>query len=105
MAVPRLPMAEFLVQRGYVTPDQLDEATKVSTQTSTELGRTIINLGFAGEREVLHAQAQEVGHPFVDLDRVTVEPSAVNIVPERIAKMHSVMPVSGDVNVAVCQNQ
>lgn len=86
-------MAEFLVQRGYVTPEQLDEAAKVSTQTSTDLGRTIINLGFAGEREVLHAQAQEAGHPFVDLDRVSVEPSAINVVPERIAKMHSVMPV------------
>lgn len=86
-------MSEFLVQRGYVTQEQLEEAKKVSSQTSTDLGRTIINLGFAGEREVLHAQAQEAGHPFVDLDRVTVEPSAVNVVPERIAKMHNVMPV------------
>lgn len=93
MAVPRLPMAEFLVQRGYVTQEQVDEAQKVSQQTNTELGRTIMNLGFAGEREVLHAQAQEAGQPFVDLDRVTVESNAVNVVPERIAKMHSVMPV------------
>ncbi|MBS1723534.1 MAG: type II/IV secretion system protein [Armatimonadetes bacterium] len=99
MAVPRLPMAEFLVQRGYVTPEQLDEAKKVSQQTSTELGRTIVNLGFAGEREVLHAQAQESGHPFVDLDRVTVEPSAVNVVPERIAKMHNVIPVKKEGSV------
>lgn len=86
-------MAEFLVQRGYVTQEQVEEAQKVSQQTNTELGRTIMNLGFAGEREVLHAQAQEAGQPFVDLDRVTVETGAVNVVPERIAKMHSVMPV------------
>lgn len=86
-------MSEFLVQRGYVTQEQLEEASKVSDQTKTELGRTIINLGFAGEREVLHAQAQEAGHPFVDLDRVNVESNAINVVPERIAKMHNVIPV------------
>ncbi|MBS1712869.1 MAG: Flp pilus assembly complex ATPase component TadA [Armatimonadetes bacterium] len=99
MAVPRLPMGDFLLQRGFVTPEQMDEAKKVSQQTNTELGRTIINLGFAGEREVLHAQAQEAGHPFVDLDRVAIEPSAVNVVPERIAKMHSVIPVKKEGSV------
>ncbi|MCW5938112.1 MAG: Flp pilus assembly complex ATPase component TadA [Fimbriimonadaceae bacterium] len=94
MALPRLPMDQFLLQRGYITQDQLDEAKQVAKQTSNpDLGKVILNLGFAGEREILHAQAQEAGHPFVDLDRVTVEPAAISAVPERIAKMHSVVPV------------
>ncbi|MCW5937067.1 MAG: Flp pilus assembly complex ATPase component TadA [Fimbriimonadaceae bacterium] len=94
MALPRLPMAEFLVQRGYVTPEQMEEAKQVSKQTNNpDLGRVVINLGFAGEREVLHAQAQEAGHPFVDLDRVQVDKAAIAAVPERIAKMHNVIPV------------
>lgn len=87
-------MAQFLVQRGYVTQEQLDEATQVQKQTSNpDLGRVIIDLGFAGEREVLHAQAQEAGHPFVDLDNVQIESSALNVVPERIVKLHNVIPV------------
>jgi type IV pilus assembly protein PilB len=46
-----------------------------------------------GEREVLQAKAQEDGHQFVDLDNVHVESSAINVVPERIVKLHSVMPI------------
>jgi type IV pilus assembly protein PilB len=87
-------MDQFLIQRGWVTQEQLDEAKKVQQQTGNkDLGAVIINLGFAGEREVQHARAQEQGLPFVDLDNVPVDNSAVNVVPERIAKMHSVMPV------------
>jgi type IV pilus assembly protein PilB len=87
-------MDQFLLQRGFITPEQLDEAKQVAKQTGNpDLGKVILNLGFAGEREILHAQAQEAGHPFVDLDRITVEPAAISAVPERIAKMHSIVPV------------
>lgn len=87
-------MDQFLVQKGYINPEQLDEAKKVQQQTSqADLGKVLVDLGMVGEREVLNARAQEQGIPFVDLDRVQVESSAINVVPERIAKNHSVVPV------------
>jgi len=94
MALPRLPMAQFLMQKGYLKQEQLDEALKVQQQSkTTDLGRVLVELGYVGEREVLHAKAQEAGVPFVDLDNVQLDQSAVNVVPERIAKMHGVVPV------------
>ena len=94
MALPRLPMAEFLLKKDYVKPEQLEEAKKVQEQTKeADFGKVLITLGMVGEREVLEAKAQEMGYPFVDLDRITIESSAINIVPERIAKNHSVVPV------------
>ncbi|HRF58356.1 MAG TPA: GspE/PulE family protein [Fimbriimonadaceae bacterium] len=97
MALPRLPMKEFLLQKDYVKREQLDEAEKVQKQTNEpDLGRVLIQLGFVGEREVLMAKAQEAGIGFVDLDRINVESSAINVVPERIAKNHNVVPVKKD---------
>ncbi|MFY9234615.1 MAG: ATPase, T2SS/T4P/T4SS family [Fimbriimonadaceae bacterium] len=93
MALPRVPMDQFLVQKGFVKSEQMDEAKKVQSQTKNDLGRVLIELGFAGEREVTQAKAQEQGLPFVDLDRVTIDSSAINVVPERIAKNHNVVPV------------
>ncbi len=94
MALPRVPMAQFLVQKDYLQKEQLEEAQKVQQQTKEpDLGRVLIELGFVAEREVLLAKAQEGGMPFVDLDRVTIESSAINVVPERIAKNHNVVPV------------
>lgn len=87
-------MVQFLLQKGYLKQEQLDEAQKVQQQTKEiDLGRVLVSLGMVGEREVLMAKAQEMGYPFVDLDRITIESSAINVVPERVVKNHSVIPV------------
>ncbi len=86
-------MDQYLLQKEYVKQEQLDEAKKVQTQTKKDLGRVLVELGFVGEREMLEGKAQELGIPFVDLDRHNVESSAINVVPERIAKNHNVVPV------------
>jgi type IV pilus assembly protein PilB len=93
MALPRVPMAQFLVQKGYLNPEQLQEAQKVQQQTRKPFDEVLVNLGMVGEREVLQAKAQEMGMPFVDLDRTQIESSAINVVPERIVTRHNVIPV------------
>lgn len=94
MALQRVPMTQFLLEKGWVTQEQIDEALKVQEQTKNpNLGKVLSDLGFVGEREVIHAQAQEAGLPFADLDRTQPESSAINVVPDRIAKQHNVIPV------------
>jgi type IV pilus assembly protein PilB len=94
MAIKRIPMTSFLLEKGYVSKEQVDEALNVQRQTKNpDIGRILVDLGYVGEREVLLAKAQEDGHQFVDLDNVQVDSSAINVVPERIVKLHSVMPI------------
>ena len=90
-------MTEYLIEKGYLKREQLDEALKVQRQSGgSDLGRILVELGFVGEREMMEAKAQERGLGFVDLDRHTVESSAINVVPERIARAHNVVPVRKD---------
>jgi type IV pilus assembly protein PilB len=90
-------MAEFLVEKGYVKPEQIEEAEKVRQQSkSTDLGRVLVDLGMVGEREMIEARAAEEGLAFVDLDRQQIESNAINMVPERIARNHSVIPIKKD---------
>ncbi|MER3466042.1 MAG: type II secretion system protein GspE [Armatimonadota bacterium] len=97
MAIARKPMTEYLIEKGYLKREQLDEALKVQRQSGgSDLGRILVELGFVGEREMMEAKAQERGLGFVDLDRHTVESSAINVVPERIARAHNVVPVRKD---------
>ena len=97
MAMPRKPLMQYLMDQGYLTKEQADEAAKVQQQTGQQdVGKVVINLGFAAERHVLEARAQEQGVGFIDLDKVQVDSSAVNMVPERICKTHTVMPVKKD---------
>jgi type IV pilus assembly protein PilB len=97
MALPRIPMVQFLVQKGYLKPEQLDEAQKVAQQTGqADISKVLVSLNMVGEREVLQAKAQEMGYAFADLDRVQIESSAINVVPERLVKAHSAIPVKKD---------
>ncbi len=93
MAISRKPLADYLIEKGYLSSDQLEEALKVKEQSKvSDLGRVLLDLGFVGEREVVEAQAQELGVRFVDLDHEQVDSSALNVVPERIARNNSVLP-------------
>ena len=96
MAAQRVPMLQWLIQKGFLSADQANEATKMSQQTNSPIDKVIVQLGFAGEREVLQGKAQEQGLGFADLDRMTIDSSALNVVPERIVKNHSVIPVRKD---------
>lgn len=98
MALPRMKWTEFLLSKQLLKPEQLQEAEKVSQQTGQPLEKSVVKLNFCGEREVLMAKAQEQGLGFVDLDRVQIESSAINVLPDRIAKNHSVIPVKKDAN-------
>src|SRR2546423_1542762 len=98
MAVPRKPMIQWLLEKGFLKQDQLDEANKVQGQTKQDIGKILTDLGYVGEREVMQGRAQEAGIPFVDLDRITIDSGAINIVSERLVKNHNVIPVKKEGN-------
>lgn len=90
-------MVQFLMQKGFLKPEQLDEAQKVAKQTNqNDIGKVLVSLNMVGEREVIMARAQEMGYQFADLDRVQIDSSAINVVPERLVKLHNSMPVKKD---------
>jgi len=92
-------MVQFLVEKGYLKQEQLDEAQKVQQQTGqTDIGKVLVSLNMVGEREVLQAKAQEMGFAFADLDRITIDSGALNVVPERLVKAHNAIPVKKDGN-------
>jgi type IV pilus assembly protein PilB len=99
MALPRKPMVQFLLEKGFLKQEQYAEAQKVQAQTGQkDISSILISLNMVGEREVLMAKAQEMGMGFVDLDRTNIESSAINVVPERLVKSHTALPVKKEGN-------
>lgn len=87
---------EYLKQKGLITHEQEAQAVSVQQQTGAkDIGKVLMELKLVA-KDLLQAKAQESGTPFVDLDRVQIESSAINVVPERIAKNHTCIPVKKD---------
>jgi type IV pilus assembly protein PilB len=96
MATARKSMGDYLVERGYITADQLTEALGMQRQSKGDLAKILVESNIASERDVTEARAYELGVPFVDLNKFAPESGAVNVVPEHVAKRHNVVPIKKD---------
>lgn len=98
MAMVRKSVGEILLEKRFITADQLNQARDVQKTTPGDLGRIIVDLGFATERDVVESKAQAEGLQFIDLAKHKPEPSAINVVPAAVAHKHNALPVKKDGN-------
>lgn len=94
----RKELGEALVEKGKITAEQLAEAREVQRSAPGDIGRIIVDLGFADEKAVTQVRAETMNLPFVDLQTSKIDQSAVNSVPEHIAKRHKILPIAKNGN-------
>lgn len=106
MAVKRrLDYTDLLVQKGIVSPDQLEEAKQLAAQSGMKLPDALVRLGYATGEDVMQVMAEQHGLEYVDLTRLSIAPNVVELVPESVARENVVIPLAeddGQLRVAVC---
>lgn len=106
MAVKRrLDYTDLLVQKGIVSPDQLEEAKQLAAQSGMKLPDALVRLGYATGEDVMQVMAEQHGLEYVDLTRLSIPPNVVELVPESVARENVVIPLAeddGQLRVAVC---
>jgi type IV pilus assembly protein PilB len=98
MAMVRKSVGDILLEKRFITPQQLAQAVEVQKSTSGNLGRILVDLNYATERDVVESKAQADGVPFIDLTKHKPEPSALNVVPEQLVRKHNALPMKKDGN-------
>ncbi len=86
-------IGELLVREGLITAEQLAAALQDARQHGHRVGYALIKLGFVQESELTRALAKQYRVPAVDLDRVTVDPKIVKMVPGDLALRYLVLPL------------
>ena len=89
-------LGELLLGRGLITEEQLDMAREQATQRGRSLGRVVIEMGFVTEGGLVAILAEQLGLEFVDLTEISVDASAVAMVPETTARRHNCIPIRFD---------
>ncbi|MBI5236132.1 MAG: Flp pilus assembly complex ATPase component TadA [Deltaproteobacteria bacterium] len=93
------PLGEILVEKRVLTPGQLDEALVVGKRTNTRVGNVIVKLGYATEKDIAAALADQYRLPFVMLSTITVPTKTVKLIPESVARRYMVIPVSVEADI------
>ncbi len=92
---PRRSLGDWLVEKGYASLQQVEEAKKVQQSNHGDLSTILINMGISAS-DVCEAKAQEIGMPYVDLAKFVPEASAINVVPAHVAKSNNALPIKKD---------
>lgn len=88
------PLGDYLIKKGVVGPEQLQEAETVASSRNLKLQDAIIQLGYASPEQVMRCLAEQHDYDFVDLNNVPIPPAIVELVPESVARENAVIPFS-----------
>ncbi|MGL4204871.1 MAG: GspE/PulE family protein [Aeromonadaceae bacterium] len=90
----KMRLGDLLVAEAIISEDHLQLALKQQRQTGRKLGAIFIELGFLTETQLLHFLAQQMGIPFFDLSKLTIQPHAVQLIPEVHARRYRALAVN-----------
>lgn len=82
---------EWVVEQGWVTPDQLTVALKDQLRSQKHLGEVMASLGFLSTEQLLKALSTLSGFPAISLINQILNLSVVQQIPFEIAKRHQLI--------------
>ncbi|HXJ76730.1 MAG TPA: ATPase, T2SS/T4P/T4SS family, partial [Candidatus Dormibacteraeota bacterium] len=82
------------MDKGLLTPEQLNEAMALERDEGLRLDRALIQLGFLTERQVLEVMAEQLHLPLVDLSELSIEPQTLQTLPAKIVYRKRLVPIS-----------
>lgn len=91
MLVEDTQLYKFILDSGLVTKEDLDLARAESDKTNQHLGDVLVTLGKITPDNLRRMQAYILGIPFVDLKGKKIAFETLSLIPEPIARSHSIV--------------
>ncbi|TMI77074.1 MAG: type II secretion system protein GspE [Bacillati bacterium ANGP1] len=89
----RKRIGDILVETGVISAQQLTEALARQRRTRERLGRILVEQKVATEKQIAQALAAQLDLPLVNLASARIDPKAVKLVPEALARKRRVLPL------------
>jgi type IV pilus assembly protein PilB len=93
MAKKRRHLGEILYKAKLVEKQALIDAIKASKTSKKRLGRVLLEQGLVDEETLTKAIAKQFGLEYVNLDKTTIPPDTLKLVPEDLIRRHNVLPL------------
>lgn len=92
-------IGEILLKRRVISQSQLDEALELQKRTGAYLGKSLMQLGYLNEQDVVVALVIQCGLPYIAVNKYDISPSVINLLPRQVAMEQHVIPLDriGDV--------
>lgn len=86
-------IGEILIQEKLINWDQLSQSLEEQEKTKEFIGEILVRKGFISKPLLYGALAKQHQMRYVDLDRIHLNPKAVELIPRSIAQKYSLFPI------------
>ena len=92
----RIRIGDLLVENKLISEAQLTSALDEQKKTRRKLGRTLIDLGYIEESQLLRLLSKQLKIPYLDLRQHPIDPEIFQLLPEIYARRFRAIALSKD---------
>ncbi|MBA7666716.1 Type II secretion system protein E [subsurface metagenome] len=85
-------LQDVLLETGLVSPEQIKEI--VAKKGRPKLGELLVERGIITSEELAMVLGLQLGLPYVDLNTYQIQPEAIQLIPESMARKYTVIPIT-----------
>lgn len=89
-------IGEILLDYHLINKEQLARGIEEQRRSNKRLGEALADLGYISEEKIARALSAQLGIPYTDLSSAVVEPEAIDLFMEKVARKNMAMPLSVD---------
>jgi len=90
----RARLSNALVAKRLVTKEQLQQVLKEAGSGGTNFAKLLIARGLLTEEKLFAVFAEDIGIPMISLSKYRLDAELIKLIPERIARQYTVIPIS-----------
>jgi len=91
--VAKKSLGEMLVEENLITPAQLESALALQQQQGGKLSDILIKQGLIQAEQLAIVMSIKLNLPLIDLKRHAIQPRALRLIPEDMARKHTLIPL------------
>jgi len=89
----RKSLGEMLIEENLITAEQLDKALELQRRQGGKLSDILLRQGLVKAEELVAVLSVQLNVPLIDLKRHKVQPEALRLIPEDMARKHTLIPL------------
>lgn len=86
-------VGEVLFNSKIITEDNIRLALDEQSRTGCRFGEALVSLGIVDQEDIDWALSNQLDIPYVRLNEQTIDRSAINLIPARVARKHNLIPI------------
>ncbi len=86
-------IGDLLIEKGFVTPAQLEEGLRDQALTGRRLGEILVDREYITEEQLIGTVSERLGIPKISLESMVIDPEVIRRVPVTVARRYTLIPI------------